>query len=199
MKNTPHFVLFSRTREQVLEHDMQGGSWYFRLESAHGAGTFEATDVEQDVSRERLELLAVVRGLEALEQPSSVTLITSSRQISRAVRQGLDYWRQRDWKWERFGEKVPMKNGDLWQRIDSALQIHSVQCRTYRIDQPHADRPRPPSRRGQRVKQSKHRAAAIPLRPIIAVTHWAARSMQSTADTLMKLVPEPAPNPHLTT
>lgn len=175
---------------------MQGGSWYFRLESATGEGDFEASDVEQDVSRERLELLSVVRGLEALEQPSSVTLVTSSRQISRAVRQGLDYWRQRDWKWERFGERVPMKNSDLWMRIDRALQIHDVRCRTFRIDQPHENRP---PTLAKRVKHSNHRRASIPLRPFIAVTRWTAKSMQSTANALIKLLPESATHPPLPT
>ena len=143
--NTPQFVLFSRTVEQASENGLHGGSWYFRLESRDGDSSLEAKDFEQGASQERLELLAVVRGLEALDQPSAVTLVTSSRQVSRAVRQGLEYWRSRDWKWERFGQKVPMKNGDLWKRIDAALQIHDVRCRTCRFDSGHAlNRPRQP-------------------------------------------------------
>lgn len=146
MKSTPQFVLFSRTVEQASENGLHGGSWYFRLESRDDDFSLEANDFEHGASRERLELLAVVRGLEALDQPSAVTLVTASRQVSRAVRQGLEYWRSRDWKWERFGEKVPMKNGDLWKRIDAALQIHDVRCRTHRFDSGHSRRRSAPSR-----------------------------------------------------
>ena len=140
MESTPQLVLFSRTGEQSTQHG-HGGSWYFRLETVGGELKLEAYDVEYDASHERLELLSVVRGLEALDQPSSVTLVTSSQQVSRAVRQGLEYWRNRNWKWERFGEKVPMKNADLWKRIDAALGIHDVRCRTIRFDQAHMSAP----------------------------------------------------------
>lgn len=217
MNKTPHFVLFSRTREQASEHDLQGGSWYFRLES-DSADPFEASDVELDVARERLELLAVVRGLEALDQPSTVTLVTSSKQISRAVRQGLEYWRVRDWKWERFGEKVPMKNADLWQRIDCAMRIHDVRCRTYRIDGPHAHhapsksvainrRAEPASSdsntgmfedRNTSVKR-KQRKASFAFRPMVAATRWTANSLSRIANGLQQLVPDGPASPHATT
>ena len=176
---------------------MHGGSWYFRLQSSDGE-EFEASDVEPDLSRERLELLAVVRGLEALEQPSEVTLVTGSRQISRAVRQGLDYWRQRDWKWERFGEKVPMKNADLWRRIDRALQIHEVSCRTFRIDTPHPATSSPQSEEAS-ANESERGPVALPFRPVVAATRWMARTMRMSGDALMEMLPESAPNPHLTT
>lgn len=196
MKSTPHFVLFSRTREQSSEHDLHGGSWYFRLESTSG-DRFEASDVESHVTRERLELLAVVRGLEALEQPSSVTLVTSSKQISRAIRQGLEYWRVRHWKWERFGEKVPMNNGDLWQRIDGALQIHNVRCRTYRLDGPHSHHAPAGSKAGKVVKR-RQRRTALPFRPMVAATRWTANSMHKFADGIQRLLPDNSANPHLT-
>jgi ribonuclease HI len=200
MKSTPDFVLFSRTGEQ-LEQENQGGSWYFRLESAKGDDCLEASDVESDFSHERLELLAVVRGLEALEQPSSVTLVTSSQQVSRAVRQGLEYWRNRDWKWERFGEKVPMKNGDLWKRIDQAMQIHDIRCRTHRVDRAHIGqatmRPTHLAERKCSVKR-KQRRPMLPFRPAVTVARWTARSMHSIADALQRVLPDNSPNPHPT-
>ena len=97
----------------------------------------EAFDEEPGVQGERLELLAVIRGLEALDQPSRVTLVTSSRGVSRGLRFGLAEWRTNNWQWERFGRRVPVKNHDLWQRVDRALQFHRVECRTWRIDQAH--------------------------------------------------------------
>ena len=55
----------------------------------------------------------------------------------------MDYWRERNWMWERFGEKVPMRDADLWKRIDNAIQIHDVRCRTHRIDGPQSVIPKP--------------------------------------------------------
>lgn len=193
MMKTPHFVLFSRTGEPSTALG-QGGDWYFRLESKAGGECLEASDFEPQASRERLELLAAIRGLEALDQPSTVTLITESRQIPRAIRQGLDYWRNRDWKWERYGEKVPMNNADLWQRIDRAMQIHDVRCRSYRIDQAHPvpdphNRPRVPD-----VKPMKRESRSW--RPLVAMARWTAGTLHHLANGLQRFIPDASPNPH---
>ena len=44
---------------------------------------------------------------------------------------GLPEWRANDWQWEHFGEMVPVKNRDLWQRVDRALGYHELKCRTW--------------------------------------------------------------------
>jgi ribonuclease HI len=75
-----------------------------------------------------LELLAVVRGLEAIDRPARVTLLTGSRYVSRGIRRQLSQWREDNWQWERFGEFVPIRDKDLWQRVDHALQFHQVEC-----------------------------------------------------------------------
>jgi len=100
------------------------------LQSLDGSSRLEAADAEPAVGGERLELLAVVRGLEALEQPSRVTLVTPSKYVSRGLSNGLEDWRENDWNWEHHGQMVPIKNRDLWQRLDRALAFHRVQCRT---------------------------------------------------------------------
>lgn len=97
----------------------------------------KAADAEPDARGERLELLAVVRGLEALDQPSRVTLITPSRYVKRGINYGLPEWGRNGWKWEHFGEMVPVKNQDLWQRLDRALKIHRIQGAAWRVDEAH--------------------------------------------------------------
>ena len=106
------------------------------LQSIDGAEQFEAADAEPEIHGERLELLAVVRGLEALPQPSRVTLVTPSKYVNRGLTYGLQEWRANDWQWEHFGQMVPVKNRDLWQRIDRALRFHDLDCRTWRFDLP---------------------------------------------------------------
>ena len=107
------------------------------MQPVDGGEQFEAADAEPAAQGERLELLAVVRGLEALEQPSRVTLVTPSKYVHRGLTYGLAEWRTQDWQWEHFGEMVPVKNRDLWQRIDRALRFHDLECRTWRFDLPH--------------------------------------------------------------
>lgn len=136
----PHFLLYSDAdgdRSPGGDGTSAAGRWRFVLESADGKDRFEADDVEPDVSRERLELLALVRGLEAIDQPAHVTVVTQSRYVRQGLAHGLDEWRDNGWKWERFGELTPVKNGDLWQRVDRALQFHRVECRLWRVDAPH--------------------------------------------------------------
>lgn len=129
----PHFLLFSETQHDDDE-TQDAGQWRFVLESVDGASKLEAEESEPNVRGERLDLLAVVRGLEALDQPSRVTLVTGSRYVSRGLRHGLDDWRESNWQWERFGKMAEVKNSDLWQRVDRAMQFHQVECRTWRFD-----------------------------------------------------------------
>jgi ribonuclease HI len=120
----PHFLLYS-------EAGAKAGTaprWRFVLQPIEGDQPLAASDAEPNTSGNRLELLAVVRGLEALEQPSRVTLITRSRYVSRGIRRSLSQWRDRQWRWERFGQLVPIRDLDLWQRVDRALKFHQVEC-----------------------------------------------------------------------
>lgn len=125
--SAPHYLLVSAASDSP-PGSRSAGRWRFALESVAGGGRFEAGDEERDTHGERLELLAVVRGLEALDQPSRVTLRNASRYVVRGLRYGLPNWRESGWQWECYGEFVPVKNCDLWQRLERAMQIHDVEC-----------------------------------------------------------------------
>lgn len=131
----PHYLLFSQTTGGCAGRlDRRPHRWRFVLEAVEGDTRVVAEDVEPDLKTTRLELLAVVRGLEALDGPSRVTLITGSRYVSRGIRRGLSEWRRHNWRWERFGRWVPIRDHDLWRRVDRALQFHRIDCRTWRLD-----------------------------------------------------------------
>jgi ribonuclease HI len=164
----PHYLLFSESCR-----DDEQGQWRFVLQSIDGSQQLEAADAEPDVHGERLELLAVVRGLEALEQPSRVTLVTPSKYVNRGLSYGLQEWRANDWQWEHFGEMVPVKNRDLWQRIDRALGFHELECRTWRFDLPHTGDSSPLPNRARRVRPNEPSARLRPRRGVrAACTHW---------------------------
>jgi ribonuclease HI len=91
------------------------------------------------------------------------------------MRFGLAEWRENGWHWEHFGHMHPVKHADLWQRLDRALGIHEVQCRTLRIDAPHGEShqlngpARVGARRGQRREAS----------PAWEFAHWAGQWMKN--------------------
>jgi ribonuclease HI len=128
----PRFFLYSECRTEA-DH----GSWRFVLRHADGSQRLTAEHVEPSISGERLELLSVVRGLESLDEPSRVTLMTACTYVREGIRHGVAEWRVNGWRWERFGQMVPVKDLDLWQRVDRAMQFHQIDCRTYRFDPPH--------------------------------------------------------------
>ena len=134
----PHYLLFAE-----VSSARNAGRWRFSLQKPDGTEEFAAADVEPGVRGERLDLLTVVRALEALDQPSRVTLLGCSPYVRHGMQYGLPEWRSNGWRWELFGEMVPVKNGDLWQRLDRALRFHRVQCRQWRLDRPHQSPPRP--------------------------------------------------------
>jgi ribonuclease HI len=126
---SPHFLLYS----EAFAAGDGASRWRFVLQSVGSDDQFAAGDLEFDSRISRLELLAVVRGLEALDQPSHLTLLTRSRYVTRGIRRELDGWRDRKWHWERFERHVPMRDHDLWRRVDRALQFHDVTCITWPI------------------------------------------------------------------
>ena len=136
LKTAPHYLLFTEAKSSSHTNGF-GNRWRFVLEEIGTMNRLEEADDEPDVHGERLQLLAVVRGLEALEQPSKVTLITSSKHVGRGIRRNLTQWKENDWHWERFDEVALVKDHDLWQRIDHAMQIHQIECRIWQFDPPH--------------------------------------------------------------
>ena len=130
LASRPRFVLFAEADEP---------GWRFALHNAATGETVTACDEESDAGPERLGLIALVRGLEALDQPSEVTVVTRNASIARGLQRGLGEWRNNHWRWECFGRLVPVRNADLWRRIDHALNYHRVSCQTWSLNEdPHA-------------------------------------------------------------
>ena len=103
------------------------GRWRFTLEVADGETILDAEDHDfGDLNR--LTLLAAVRGLESLEGPSVVTLLSNNRYLIRSLSNSLPRWRQNNFMWEHFGRRIDVQHADLWRRIDHALAIHRVQA-----------------------------------------------------------------------
>ena len=115
----PHYLLFSR-----VDSADGSGQWRFLLRPQDGQPRFEADDVEPDVPGERLDLLTVVRALESLDQPSRVTLVECSDYVWKGIRYGLSGMANQRLAVGVLRQMVPVKNSDLWQRLDRALRFH---------------------------------------------------------------------------
>jgi ribonuclease HI len=118
----PEYLLVCEARSTNLDD----GRWHFALETACGTPVLEAGDDEPG-DLNRLTLLAAVRGLEAIEGPAKVTLVSNNRYLIRSLTDSLPRWRGNDFVWENFGRRTEIQNADLWRRIDRALAIHSVE------------------------------------------------------------------------
>ncbi|MFK7768454.1 MAG: RNase H family protein [Mariniblastus sp.] len=135
-QTAPHYLLFTEAKNHSIDQNL-GGYWRFVLERIGTPDRTQESDEEPGIWGERLQLLAAVRGLESLDHPARITMVTRSKYVGRGIRRQLTQWRQNDWHWERFGQMALIKNHDLWQRIDHAMQIHQINCRVWQFDPPH--------------------------------------------------------------
>jgi ribonuclease HI len=81
---------------------------------------------EPDTTNNRMELMGVIAALEALKRPSPVRLVTDSAYVKNGVNQWMPRWKANGW---RTADKKPVKNQDLWERLDRALGDHSIEWR----------------------------------------------------------------------
>ncbi|MCR4301766.1 MAG: ribonuclease HI [Sulfuricaulis sp.] len=78
---------------------------------------------ERETTNNRMELMAAIQALEALKRPCEVTLTTDSQYVKKGITEWLDNWKRRGWK---TADKKPVKNQDLWQRLDEAAHKHKI-------------------------------------------------------------------------
>jgi ribonuclease HI len=79
-----------------------------------------------------MELTAVIRGLEALEEPCRVRLVVDSQYVRRGITEGLPLWKANGWRCGGGGHRRPVANARLWQQLGALLQYHQVDCRWVR-------------------------------------------------------------------
>ena len=92
------------------------------------AGEFEKElwGGEEATTNNRMELQAAIKGLEALKKPSKVILTTDSQYVRKGITDWIRNWKAKGWK---TANKSPVKNKDLWLRLDELTQTHNVDWR----------------------------------------------------------------------
>jgi ribonuclease HI len=91
--------------------------------------TRELSGFEMATTNNRMELLAAINALETLRRPMNVRLFTDSNYLRQGVTAWLPAWKARGW---RTAAKQPVKNQDLWQRLEAALGRHRIEWRWVR-------------------------------------------------------------------
>lgn len=79
---------------------------------------------EKHTTNNRMELMAAIQGLEALKRPCKVVVTTDSKYTMQGITQWIHNWKKRGWK---TADKKPVKNDDLWRRLDEAIQRHQIE------------------------------------------------------------------------
>lgn len=102
------------------------GGWGALLQAREGATVLRERELkggEAHTTNNRMELLAAIHALEALERPATITVVTDSAYVKGGITEWLSGWKRKGWK---TSTKKPVKNEDLWRRLDEAAQRHKV-------------------------------------------------------------------------
>lgn len=81
---------------------------------------------ELNTTNNRMELKAVIEALSALKRPCEVVVHTDSQYVQKGISEWIHGWKARGWK---TAAKEPVKNVDLWQALDAAQAMHTIQWR----------------------------------------------------------------------
>jgi ribonuclease HI len=116
----PHVLLFT---DGACSGNPGPGGWAYILRHPASGKEVERNGGEALTTNNRMELMAVIRGLEALKRDSRVELWSDSQYVLKGLKEWLAGWKAKGWK---TANKSPVKNQDLWQELDQLKTRHHV-------------------------------------------------------------------------
>jgi ribonuclease HI len=102
------------------------GGWAFILRCPKTGKEMQKADGVAEATNNQMELMALIRGLETLKEPCEVTLHADSTYVGQGVTQWMAGWKRNGWQRKANGKSVPLKNAELWKRLDELLQLHRI-------------------------------------------------------------------------
>ena len=102
------------------------GGWGVLMRALDGGTVVKERELsggEAETTNNRMELLAAISALETLARPSHITIVTDSAYVKNGVTGWIFGWKKNGWK---TADRKPVKNVDLWQRLDAAQARHKV-------------------------------------------------------------------------
>ncbi|MGQ0611651.1 MAG: ribonuclease HI [Paracoccaceae bacterium] len=102
------------------------GGWGVLMQAREGAAVVKEREMqggEAQTTNNRMELMAAISALEALSRPSRLTIVTDSAYVKNGVTEWIHGWKRKGW---RTAGGAPVKNVELWQRLEAAQARHQV-------------------------------------------------------------------------
>jgi ribonuclease HI len=115
------------------------GGWAYLLRHPATGKEVEASGGEAMTTNNRMELTAVIEGLAALRAASRVDLFSDSQYVLNGLKEWLQGWKARGW---RTADKKPVKNEDLWRRLDDLSSRHEIRYHWVRGHDEHPENER---------------------------------------------------------
>jgi ribonuclease HI len=102
------------------------GGWAFILLHPKTGKKMERSGSEPQTTNNRMELMAVIEGLSALKKPTEVELLTDSVYVGKGLSEWMSKWKRNGWQRREKGKLLPIKNDDLWRKLDELATRHNI-------------------------------------------------------------------------
>ena len=132
----PHVELYT---DGACSGNPGPGGWAYILKQPSTGREREGSGAEPATTNNRMELMAVIRGLTALKGRSSVDLFSDSQYVLKGLKEWMKDWKARGW---RTADKKPVKNRELWEQLDTLVQAHDVRFHWVRGHNEHPENER---------------------------------------------------------
>ncbi len=113
---------------------------------------------DPDTTNNRMELMAAIIGLEELRSPCQVVLVTDSQYVRQGITQWLAGWKKKNWM---TANRTPVRNKDLWQRLEAAADPHQIEWRWVRGHSGHQDNETVDALARKGAREATNRAGAF--------------------------------------
>ncbi len=118
------------------------GGWAFILRHPATGREMEASGGAAQTTNNQMELQALISGLEALNSRSRVEVVTDSKYVAQGCAEWLPGWKRNGWRRREGKQFKPVKNLELWQRLDELLSQHDVHFTVVKGHSGHAENER---------------------------------------------------------
>lgn len=118
------------------------GGWAFILRHPASGKQMEVTGGARETTNNRMELQALISGLQALQQRANVEIITDSEYVAKGCQEWMPKWKSNGWRRKEGKQFKPVKNEDLWRLLDELLVRHSVRFTVIRGHAGHVENER---------------------------------------------------------
>ncbi|PQO29952.1 ribonuclease HI [Blastopirellula marina] len=102
------------------------GGWAFILRHPGTGKEMEKSGGEKVTTNNRMELMAVIQGLQTLTRPCNIELFTDSVYVGKGISEWMPKWKKNNWRRKEGTQWKPVKNDDLWRQLDEQLEKHRV-------------------------------------------------------------------------